>query len=198
MKNVDEIVSLLKGKDIALVGNSRGVLGSQFDVDKHEVVIRMNGAWNLPEDMKLSVGSKLDLLCISGHKKEIDTIANQVSQIMWMSPKSRDTLSHETKDKLFFYPVDWWQELFEIIGSRPSTGCMAAHMISKVIDDGHLTLYGFDFFSEPSWHKKYSIVERIKLLLGMEIYVNPHDGQKEAEFITSCLPPAQLEVVRPE
>jgi hypothetical protein len=147
--------------------------------------------------MKLSVGLKLDLLCISGHKKEIDYIANQVEQVMWMSPKNRDVISKTTQQKLFFYPLDWWQELFEIIGARPSTGCMAAHMISKTIGSGHLTLYGFDFFSEPSWHKKYSMVERIKLLLGMEIYVNPHDGAKEAEFITNCLPDEQLTVVKP-
>jgi hypothetical protein len=185
------------GKNIALVGNSRAVLGKTFDVDRHEIVIRMNGAWNLPQEMKSSVGEKLDLLCISGHKKEIDDIVKKVPLVVWMSPKNREFLSKDTKQALCFYPLEWWQELYDTIGSRPSTGCMTVDIIKRTIGEGHLTLYGFDFFENVSWHKRYTLMERIKILLGKEIYINPHDGQKEALFIRNCLPEMQLNIVKP-
>lgn len=197
MQNLQHIEALIKGKNVALVGNSQKVLGKHFKVDDHDIVIRMNGAWNLPEEMKQSVGSKLDILCISAHKKEISDIAKKVPNVVWMSPKSREHIDEETKDKIFFYPIDWWNELHSKIGSRPSTGCMAVDMISKLLEDGHLTLYGFDFFANPSWHKRYTFKERIKLLFGKEIYVNPHDGEREADFIKKCLPRNKLKIIKP-
>ncbi len=197
MKNLVVIEKQIKNKKVALVGNSRKVLGKKFAVDSHDVVIRMNGAWSLPEEMQQSIGSKLDILCISGHKKEIESIIQNVSQVIWMSPKSRDQLSQQTIDALYFYPIEWWQELYEQIGARPSTGCMAVDMLRRMIGDGHLTLYGFDFFANPSWHKRYSWRERIQLWMGKEIYVNPHDGAKEAEYIQGCLPKTQLTIVKP-
>lgn len=196
MQSIDKIHSLISGKDIALVGNSRNVLGKHFPVDQHDIVIRMNGAWQLPEEMCNSVGRKLDILCISGHKKEIDDIVTRVENTVWMSPKSRDILSVKTKEQLSFYPLEWWDELYSEIGARPSTGCMAVDMIRRLIGEGSLTLYGFDFFAAPSWHKKYSLVERLKLLFGQEIYVNPHDGEKEALFIQRCLPDSQLNIIK--
>lgn len=197
MKNLDIIRKQIENKSVALVGNSQKVLGKKFDVDKHDIVIRMNGAWKLPDAMQASVGNKLDILCISGHKKEINQVVSEVSQVIWMSPKSRDELTQETTNQLFFYPVDWWTELNENIGARPSTGCMAVDMVRRMLGDGDLTLYGFDFFANPSWHKKYTLMERIKLWMGKEIYVNPHNGASEAEFIKNCLPKEQFRIERP-
>ena len=57
-----EIKSLIHGRDVALVGNSRKVLGKAFDVDDHDVVIRINGAWDLPKELQDSVGKRIDLL----------------------------------------------------------------------------------------------------------------------------------------
>lgn len=195
MKSLDEIKEIIENKNVALVGNSKKVLGERFDVDQHDVVIRMNEAWNLPSEMKESVGNRLDILCISGHKKEIELIAKNVPNVVWMSPKNRDVIPETVKSEIFFYPTDWWQELYRIIGERPSTGCMAVDMLKRLIGTGQLTLYGFDFFKNPSWHKSYSLTERLKLLLGMKIYVNPHDGEKEEQFIKACLPEEQLKIV---
>ena len=198
MKNLDiseEIKSLIHNCDIALVGNSRKVLGKTFDVDKHEVVIRMNSAWKLPKKMQASVGKRIDLMCMSGHKKEMDSIVKAVPLTMWMSPKNRDVLSDDAKELIHFYPIEMWEELFTKIGARPSTGCMVVDMISGLIGDGHLTLYGFDFFEGDSWHTRYSWKERFKMLLGQDIYTNPHDGKKEAEYIKTALPSSQFTIV---
>lgn len=193
----EEIKSLIYGRDIALVGNSRKVLGKTFDVDKHDVVIRMNGAWKLPRKLQKSVGKRIDLMCMSAHRREIDSIVKVVPLTMWMSPKNRDMLSEESKQLMHFYPVASWEELFTKIGSRPSTGCMVVDMISNIIGDGHLTLYGFDFFEGDSWHTQYSWKERFKKLLGQDVYTNPHNGQKEAEYIRTALPASQFTIVKP-
>jgi hypothetical protein len=192
-----EIKSLIHGRNVALVGNSRKVLGKAFDVDAHDVVIRMNGAWKLPKKLQASVGNRIHLMCMSGHKKEIDSIVKAVPLTMWMSPKNRDLLSEETKKLIHFYPIESWEELFKKIGSRPSTGCMAVNMISDIIGEGHLTLYGFDFFEGDSWHTRYSWKERFKILFGQDIYTNPHNGQKEAEYIKSVLPASQFTIIKP-
>ncbi len=192
-----EIKSLIHGRDVALVGNSRKVLGKAFDVDDHDVVIRINGAWDLPKELQDSVGKRIDLLCISGHKKEIDSIVDAVPMIMWMSPKNRDVISENTKKSMHFYPLDSWQNLFTKIGARPSTGCMVVDMVRDIIGDGHLTLYGFDFFEGDSWHTRYSWKKRLKMSFGQEIYTNPHDGKKEAEYIKAALPASQLTIVKP-
>ncbi len=195
--DLKKIQSLIQGKRVALVGNSRKVLGQQFDIDCYDVVIRMNDAWQLPEEMKRSVGTRLDLLCVSGKKRKIEELAEKAFLVMWMSPKNRDMISKSTCDKIDFYPLDWWQDLYEILGARPSTGCMAVDTVRRLIGDGTLTLYGFDFFQNDSWHKKYSFKDKVKLWLGMDIYVNPHDGKKEAQFIQKCLPTSQLTIVLP-
>lgn len=192
-----DIKSLIQGKRVALVGNSRKVLGRQFDVEHHDVVIRMNDAWQLPEEMKKSVGAHLDILCVSGKKRKIDELAEKKFSVIWMSPKNRDIISEATREKIYFYPLDWWKALYDTLDARPSTGCMAVDMIRRLIGDGSMTLYGFDFFQNDSWHKQYSFKEKIKLWLGMKIYVNPHDGQKEAQFVKQCLPSSQLNIVAP-
>ncbi|VAW49396.1 hypothetical protein MNBD_GAMMA03-2132 [hydrothermal vent metagenome] len=197
MNDLANIVSLIQGERVALVGNSRKVLGQQFDVDRYDVVIRMNDAWKLPEEMKQSVGTRLDLLCVSGKKTKIEKLAEKEFLVMWMSPKNRDMISKSTCDNIEFYPLDWWQELYEILDARPSTGCMAVDTVRRLIGDGTLTLYGFDFFQNDSWHKTYSFKEKVKRFLGMNIYVNPHDGEKEAQFIQKCLPTSQLTIVLP-
>lgn len=197
LASLASIQSLIKGRRVALVGNSRKVLGQQFDIDGYDVIVRMNEAWQLPDEMVQSVGSRLELLCVSGKQRKIDELAEKEFMVMWMSPKNRDTISRTTCDKINFYPLDWWQALYETLGARPSTGCMAVDTVRRLIDDGTLTLYGFDFFQNDSWHKKYSFKERVKLWLGMNIYVNPHDGEKEAQFIQSCLPASQLKIVKP-
>ncbi len=192
-----EIKSLIHGRDVALVGNSRKVVGKTFNVDKHDVVIRMNGAWKLPKKLQASVGKRVDLMCMSGHKKEMDTIVKAVPLTMWMSPKNRDVLSEEAKQLMHFYPLGSWEKLFAKIGARPSTGCMVVDMISDIIGDGHLTLYGFDFFENDSWHTQYSWKERFNMLLGKDVYTNPHNGQKEAEYIRTALPASKFTIVKP-
>lgn len=191
-----QISEMLHGKNIAIVGNSKSVIGKKFPVDSHDVVIRINGAWNLPNELQESVGVRLDILCISEAKKNLEYLINNIPNVIFMSPKNRNFISKKSSNSLYFYPEEWWLSLYKQLGSRPSTGCMVVDMVSRLIGTGSLTLYGFDFFQNASWHKRYSWRERFMIWLGKEIYVNPHDGPKEAEFIRNCLPKDQLRIYK--
>jgi hypothetical protein len=81
------------------------------------------------------------------------------------------------------------QSLHEILGARPSTGCMAVDMIRRVIGEGLLTLYGYKIFQSDSWHERYSFLERLQLWRGLK-KAHLHDGVQEA-----ALPKEQLTIV---
>lgn len=140
---------MFRDKDIALVGNSSAMFGKQWPIDEHELVVRMNRAWDLNDEQKKSVGSRIDVLMASTEKRCIQAAAKKSSWVVWMTPKHRDELP--TVSNMCYYPIQNWESLFNKIGARPSTGCMSCHLISRHIGGGCLTLYGFDFFSTPSW-----------------------------------------------
>ena len=194
MKNFSDIEALIKGKRVALVGNCTKVLGKQYPIDEYDVVIRMNRAWDLPDEMKEHVGSRLDLLSCSIEKENIDHLVQELDFVMWMTPKHRETFSEETAEQLYFYPLEWWQELHERFGANPSTGCMTYDMIRRFIDDGQVTLYGFDFFKSDNWYQKKRLSHRLMDFFGIVRKRNPHLGDLEEQFIRTALPAKQFKI----
>ncbi len=156
MNDLHKIEKLFKGKRVALIGNSNKVIGKKYPIDEYDVVVRINRAWDLPSSMKKDVGTQLDILCISGgERKNLAHLLESDFSTVWMARKRRDELPSELAEKLYFYPLEWWYELYERLGAYPSTGCMAFDMLRRLIgDDGHLTLYGFDFFQSDNWYNK--------------------------------------------
>ena len=194
MKSFSDLESLLKNKSIALVGNSNKVEGKNYPVDKHDVVIRMNRAWAMPNEMKEHVGKKLDMLAVSIEQENIDFLVSEYPTVLWMTPKHRDEFKEETTDKLFFYPLDWWQELYDRFEANPSTGCMTFDVIRRYIGNGNVTLYGFDFFKSDNWYQKKRLSHKIMDLLGIPRKRNPHSGNQEEVFIRTALPKAQFNI----
>ncbi|MEA1989493.1 MAG: hypothetical protein U9N57_09865 [Pseudomonadota bacterium] len=194
MKEFTDIESLIKDKNIALVGNSQKVLGKNYPVDQHDVVIRMNRAWNMPEEMKEHVGYKLDILAASIEQENIDQLVNQYDTVLWMTPKHRDEFIKETTDRLHFYPLEWWQELYNRFDTNPSTGCMTFDVIRRYIGNGQVTLYGFDFFKSDNWYQKKRLSHRIMDFLRIPRKRNPHSGNQEEQFIRTALPQNQFTI----
>ncbi len=194
MKEFTDIEALIKDKNIGLVGNSQKVLGKKYPVDQHDVVIRMNRAWDMPEEMKGHVGHKLDVLAASIEQENIDQLVNQYETVLWMTPKHREEFAQETTDKLYFYPLDWWQELHDRFGANPSTGCMTFDVIQRYIGNGQVTLYGFDFFKSDNWYQKKRLSHKIMDFLRIPRKRNPHSGNQEELFIRSALPKNQFKI----
>lgn len=194
MKNFSDLESLFKDKSVALVGNSHKVKGGSYSVDKHDVVVRMNRAWAMPDEMKKSVGSRLDVLAASIEQENIDYLVDKYPVVLWMTPKHRDLFSPKATEELFFYPLEWWQELYNVLGANPSTGCMVFDVIRRYIGNGHVTLYGFDFFKSGNWYQKKRLSHKLMGFLGVSVGANPHSGQQEEVFICSSLPKHQFKL----
>lgn len=198
MNTLSEIEEAIKGKKIAIIGNSKKVIGKKYPIDQYDVVIRINRAWNLPESMKNDVGRRLDILCISGgERKNLENLVSSEFRTIWMARKRRDEINPDIANKLSFYPIEWWYELYENIGEFPSTGCMAFDLFSRLIgDDGHITLYGFDFFQSDNWYNKKKIKNLFLELLGKPVKLHPHSESKEEEYICNKLSPDNFTIER--
>lgn len=194
MKNWADIESLIKHKNVALVGNSTKVLGKHYPIDQHDVVIRMNRAWAMPGEMKKSVGNRIDILAVSIEQDNIDHLVNEYEFVIWMTPKHREEFTDKTKDKLYFYPLDWWKQLRDKFNANPSTGCMMFDVIRRSIGNGTVTLYGFDFFKSDNWYQKKRLSHRIIDWLGLPRKRNPHLGDYEEQFIKTTLPKHQFNI----
>lgn len=187
MKDINQLVEFIRDNDVALVGNSSKLHKRAGDIDGHDLVVRMNRAWKLSPAMREHAGTKLDILCLSTEIKNLQTIVAQYEHTVWMTPKHRKRISPDITAKLYMYPEEWWEVLFLQLGARPSTGCMAFDFIRRSIGSGKITLYGFDFFRNVNWYTKPKVIDRLKVILGLQSKPSPHNWKAEEEFIVSSV-----------
>lgn len=104
----------------------------------------------------------------------IEEAAAAGDYIVWMTPKHRDRV-YRTGIPIAYYPKSWWLQLNRELKSRPSTGCMAVDLVSRVLGDGRVSLYGFDFFKTRSWYQEAKRTN------------SPHQGDEE-QYIRGLIP----------
>ena len=144
MANV--LFEVLKDKKVALVGNAQSLLEApRPEIDDFDVVVRVNKGPLVAKKIK-NIGDKTHVNLISAFHGSINKLLPMSKHTVYMSPLKRELLSSEQKSALLFYPIEWWNELYDVIGSRPSTGCMGIDLISRFIGGGELHLFGFDFW----------------------------------------------------
>ena len=199
MKNIEAFGEQIADRDIALVGNSEKLFNRVNPIDQHEIVIRINRAWAIPDEKRRYSGRKLDFLFDSTEMDLIDSALREAGKgVVWMTPKKRSEIPAQAVERLYFYPEAWWEELMAKIGSRPSTGCMGVDLISRYIHKGHLTLYGFDFFQSHNWWQERSRIKKAYEKIVGKIPHGPHSGDAEKRYIHSVLPSDRLTVVLPD
>jgi hypothetical protein len=149
--NLDRIASFVSGKNIALVGNAQSLLGASHNIDDHDIVVRMNRGFYVKDKVE-TIGKRTDILLTSGRAKsnELDLFLHQVRYVIWMSSIKRDSLNYRQLSQIYFYPLEWWDELYRELGYRPSTGCMGIDLFSRIVGTGEVHIYGFDFWRTPS------------------------------------------------
>ncbi len=64
MKKMSPFEAYLKGKKVAVVGPAATLRGQGlgFLIDSHDVVVRINHAWPLPDEWKRDIGSRIDVI----------------------------------------------------------------------------------------------------------------------------------------
>ncbi|WP_158235995.1 glycosyltransferase family 29 protein [Hydrogenovibrio sp. SC-1] len=183
VKDIQQLANLVKGKRVAIIGNSQKLQAKGEEIDAFDIVVRMNRAWDLPTAMKQDVGTKTDIVCLSADREKLATILSRYSDVVWMTPKKRSELEPLLLPSLFFYPLDYWKSLHQQLGARPSTGCMVFDLFSRLVDKGHLTMYGFDFFQNPNWYDMPAKTNWLRRIFNRHRKSSPHDWSAEKAYI---------------
>lgn len=146
--HLEHVRSRLAGQNVALIGNAQRLVENPNPrIARHDVIIRINKGYLVAK--KTGCG-RTDMLVVSAFPNDVPEFLQMVPFVTYMSPKKRDLIDPSYKNRIAYYPIDWWKELNERLGERPSTGCMAIDMLSRLIDNGELHLYGFDFWRSPT------------------------------------------------
>jgi len=151
--NLTELIEFLKNKDICVLGNSRSILNNKKDIDKYEVVCRMN--LGTPQGKEEFIGSRTDVLFISTRFTEELYKKFNAKYVMWMTECNK-LASDWIKEYAFQNPIDEWRAINSIfpIDKLPSTGLLALNFLINYIPFKSLTIYGFDCFCSGTWYHK--------------------------------------------
>lgn len=174
MTEINKFKEIFDQKTIAVVGNSKSLLSSNFGnkIDqKYKVVCRINKGVYLLSDSRYSrnVGSRIDILCVNLLRtiKISKSLSNRI-KIIQTSP-----CSYDSPDLFFVPPREFLEPLFERFSpKKPSTGLRVLHLIKEFSEPDKVDVYGFDWKqSHPSFygtHDDWSQTE--------------HDFKKEQDY----------------
>ena len=164
------LLSALKGKRVALIGNARALAETRHgpEIDAADLVIRINRA---PMPDPASHGTRCDWLALAVRLGEEDRARLNPDRILWMSPK-RKRLDWQTAHSPGFYlhPLPDYQALKTTMQAPPTTGAMMIDLIARS-QMARLDLYGFDFFASLSLSGRRT-ADQV-----------PHDFNAEAEWV---------------
>ncbi|WP_170606511.1 hypothetical protein [Ruegeria arenilitoris] len=162
-----DLESLVRGRDIALVGNASSLFEAFRPIDEHQVVVRINRGVFLPPHRN-EAGRRTDLLLVSTDLGKVN-YREKSDRIVWMSPSDREKISPSQARGYYFYRERWWKALKAEVGARPSTGCMGVDLLAR-LGAGRLTLYGFDFWESETFYNG-------------ENRPGPHSPETEKKFV---------------
>lgn len=197
-KDLEELTDFLNGKDIAVVGGSPVLFDEKYDIDSHEVVIRINLGAIIPKQHQEQIGKKIDVLAVSDYLSPIGFFRDRgitfspekfCKKVLWLSPHTIAPASKREKCDItafpwYFYPMEDWRILKKKLGARPTSGCMLLDFIGRKVNLKSLSLYGFDFMRQDSWYHKLAYM--------------PHNGANEEAYIREVFDGKEITIHLPE
>lgn len=143
--NLIEIQEFMKNKNICLLGNARSILKNKKDIDKYDIICRMNRG--TPQEKEKYIGKRTDILFISTKFHNNLRHKFNAKYVIWMT-KSQGLATEWIKKNAFQNPPEDWEELKSqfLPEKLPSTGILTIQFLLKYITFKSLTIYGFDFF----------------------------------------------------
>lgn len=203
-KNRDSYRKFLKGKKVAIVGPAPSILNSnQADLlNSYDVIVRLNKALPVPENLQKDVGSRTDVLynCMNPSQEcggLIDTeLLHKLGVKYLVSPyaplngyrfkKDIDNfLKKNRNSKVLFchFSKDYFRKLFKIM-KLPNTGiCAILDLLRQDISELYIT--GFTFF-KGGYVKDYRPYSEQEVLKRMAKY-NLHNQEKQLRFMKKIL-----------
>jgi hypothetical protein len=182
----DELLSVVDGKSVALVGNARSLDHGDFgkQIDAHDIVVRFN---RVPIVSRASHGYRTTWVATGVPISQQRMSALGASHVLWLS-RYRRKIPSETAavENLYLQPIKDIDSLAERSGvNRPTTGLAVVDLLSSS-NARRVTLYGFDFYKSQS-SSSHQTIETA-----------PHQFDVEELFVSSLMQrDARFSVVSP-
>lgn len=160
-----EIQEFCKNKTIALVGNSSTILRRNLgeEIDRHDIVIRMNYAISHLNKYQLDTGKKTDIYdCEIGVPQIAAKLLSEtdaqycVRLIRWGDPitkiKEQQLIIDSVKKIYLGDPVFHknFKQTYFTDNIKPSTGATMLNFLINFIEYKSINMYGFDFFKNAA------------------------------------------------
>jgi hypothetical protein len=152
------INSIYYEKNVIIIGPAPHIVESEIDVSQYDVVVRINDAIPIPQEVKDTTGKRCDVLYIwrqirlnsnmSG-VREIRLKPDAIWQIDWIRENH-----YRFKEKVAIIHPRFFYDLQAKLGSRPNTGLVAiADIISQHPKKLHIA--GITFYQEGGYYNGY-------------------------------------------
>jgi hypothetical protein len=169
-ENISKLKNILDNKKIALVGNSPILLKKKQNIDNFDVVIRIN---ILPFKKHYKyVGKRCDIMMMtSGIEKLVDK-----NYIKIFFSEKENYMTKYGHGKIYCCPAKYRKQIDKKVKGRPTTGLRSLYLLTKIIKNPDITLFGFDH-TPKSWyanevnahisHSKHNFLEEKKIFLSL-------------------------------
>lgn len=181
LNELNKILQLDREKDsIAIVGNAKSLFGKGLgeEIDRHTFVMRLNYGAILDE---VQQGSRTDLYGCSDDKLTLSWIEEKFRPklVIWLTNKlvPGHFFGH-SEINYIINKQEYWEIAYNYVQPfRPSSGAIAVVLLREVYGIKNIHLYGFDFFSSPTFYhkKKWHFWKKRKPV--------PHNGNLELEMM---------------
>ena len=162
------IRNAVKGKSVAVVGNSPTIFNSPNPIDTHDVVVRINKAY--PNGMELHLGHKTHIL-VCAYNLSPKTIKKEYgTPLLFWAFEPQFAHPYWRHNAYLYGQANRWKLTDKLGGAKPSSGLIFIDWLCQYGEFKDMTLYGFDFFKEKSWWLP-------------ENEEHPHNGGQEEEHI---------------
>ena len=157
MLDVDPLSKIFDGKDVAVIGNSKGLLSSSHgkEIDSLDVVCRMNKAFNVvpPRSNAYSrgIGTRMDVLFVN--LVRTSRFKGTGTTVIQTSPCDHD--DPKVASRAAFIPTkEMFRGLFdEFQGVKPTTGIRVLFLLKNHCQPKSVHAYGFDWKTKhPSFY----------------------------------------------
>lgn len=141
----------ISNKHVAVVGNANAQFSKLqgFEIDAHDIVIRMNRCTTLfgPDKWSLTHGSKIDIWAVWRYDEyenyNLSVACDVIQMAFWYGSKYAN--------KINFYDHNSIMNLIEHSGNEiPSTGMMVLDWVKRQ-NPKSVSVYGFDWKTSPTW-----------------------------------------------
>lgn len=188
-------IDFVKNKNVAIVGPASSIIGSKQGkyIDSFDIVIRLNKALPLPENLKEDIGTKTDILynCLNRRRRNRNRInfdvlkKNKVEYLCCpyppIYPFRKDIIAFKKKNRDFikFRHINtrYYLRLRRRMHTNPNTGvCAILDILRYPIKSLYIT--GITFF-KGGYYKEYKKqTEKQALQQMMRANIHQQEGQR--------------------